>query len=192
MENTIYDLLCSATYDLFKAQPDILNTTTQTTMTEWNLAHHYSHYLSKYLFWYDLDNDIVKRNHSNRRPDIILHKRQSDYNNFLVIEMKISTQINDKDKNKIKTEWFGGNLKYRYGACLSINSKNCISICVMKNSSITTDYCGIYSSIKEPIYKNKNLDNYEIIKGQFKKQMKKDTPINDKIIKETLDLFRKV
>lgn len=190
MEKIIYDLLCSAAYDLFKDQPDILNSTTQTTMTEWNLAHHYSHYLSRYLFWYDHDNDIVKRNHFNRRPDIIFHKRESDNNNFLVIEMKKSSQINNEDKNKIKTEWFGGNLKYRYGACISITNNTRISICVMKNSKKSTDYCGIYSSnIKPPINKNKAIDTYESKKANFRENMKKNICIDDEMIKETLDLF---
>lgn len=115
----IMDMLVESAENLLCNQPDILERTNQTGMTEWNLAHHYSNEVSKFLHWLDNDNDIIKSNCHNRRPDIIFHKRKSNDFNLLVIEMKISDVINDNDKVKVQQNWLQGDLSYKFGACIS-------------------------------------------------------------------------
>ena len=111
----------SSVVELEKKQPDILISTEQTTMTEWNLGHHYANELSKYIFWLNNDIDVVKRNYNNRRPDIIFHKRKLNCLNLLVLEIKILDEINTEDFNKIKNDWMQHPLNYQYGACISFN-----------------------------------------------------------------------
>jgi len=142
MTNLISEIIHASLKDLFQEQPDVLTSTRATTMTEWNLAHHFAHSLSKYLFWFDHDNDVVKRNHESKRPDIIFHKRDSDSNNFLVIEMKKSDTICNTDVDKIKNDWFSPPLSYQYGACISVDSINQYKIRVFKNNSL-----GCYANI---------------------------------------------
>jgi|WetSurMetagenome_2_1015567.scaffolds.fasta_scaffold293933_2 hypothetical protein len=137
MINKIAGIMHSALLDLFLMQPDVLETTNQTTMTEWNLAHHYACGLSKYLFWYDHDNDVVKRNYDSKRPDTIFHKRRTNENNFLVVEMKKSIAINSADIQKIKEDWFSYPLSYRFGACVSIDSASIYKIEVFENDTDT-------------------------------------------------------
>lgn len=86
--NTIMNIIYSSIENMFRNQPDILDPTTQSIMTEWNLGHHYSNELAKYLYCFDNDNDIIKPNYSRKRPDILFHKRGTNKFNFLVIELK--------------------------------------------------------------------------------------------------------
>ncbi len=135
MIDKISGVMHSALSDLFEMQPDVLETTDQTTMTEWNLAHHYANSLSKYLFWFDHDVDVVKRHYDSKRPDIIFHKRQRNENNFLVVEIKRSISINDDDIKKIKEDWFLNQLHYRFGACVSVNSATEYKINIFENGT---------------------------------------------------------
>jgi len=123
-------IIQSAISDLFANQPNILSHTDETTMTEWNLAHHLSNEISKYLFWLDNDNDVTKKIHGFRRPDMIFHRRGRSNNNWLVVELKIANSINDDDTAKITQDWLRGGLKYSFGACVSIANKDkyCIQI----------------------------------------------------------------
>jgi len=104
--------------NLFKNQPDVLTDTKQTTMTEWNLAHHLANEIAKYLFWLNHDIEVVKRNYNLKRPDIIFHKRGSNLN-FLVIELKTGRDI-QHDMKRIRNEWMK-NLGYRLGASVVIS-----------------------------------------------------------------------
>lgn len=135
MISIVGNIINAAVQDLFIQQPDILNTTSQTTMTEWNIAHHLSNSIKKYLFWYDNDNDVVKRHYDNKRPDMIFHKRISNANNFLVVELKMGDVINDNDVTKIKEDWFNGELHYSFGACISINRSDNYILQVFENGS---------------------------------------------------------
>jgi hypothetical protein len=87
MEKLIEMIIVSSIKNLFDTQPDILTHTYDTTMTEWNLAHHLSNELSKYIFWLNIENDVTKNHHDNKRPDIIFHIRNTKELDFLVIEM---------------------------------------------------------------------------------------------------------
>lgn len=126
--DTMMNIIYSSIENMFRNQPDILESTTQTVMTEWNLGHHYSNELAKYLYWFDNDNDVTKSNYNRKRPDILFHKRKVNAFNFLVIELKKSRNINQADKVKINANWLSGDLSYRFGACVSIINKTNYSI----------------------------------------------------------------
>ena len=115
----VKSIIESSAINLLKTQPDVLQNTHMTTMTEWNMGHHYATEIDKYLFWLRNDVDVVKRNYDNRRPDIIFHKRNVNRLNTLVVEIKIQESIDTTDETKIKQDWMRGKLKYRYGACVS-------------------------------------------------------------------------
>jgi hypothetical protein len=168
MINKISGIIHAALLDLFKMQPDVLETTNQTTMTEWNLAHHYSNSLSKYLFWYDSDNDVVKINYDKQRPDIIFHKRKTNENNFLVVEMKKSNTIDDHDIQKIKNDWFYRELEYQFGACVSVNSAYEYKIKVFENG---TDNEILINNKNPRIFVYRKLEDDNNIKDRFREIM---------------------
>lgn len=117
-------ILTSAIRNLFDQQPDVLKDTSRTGMTEWNLGHHLANEIAKYIFWLNHDMDVMKRNHNNRRPDIIFHKRRINALNFIVIELKRRGISSDEDIRKIKEDWMGPELHYRFGASINISNKN--------------------------------------------------------------------
>ena len=121
MQGLLKKIIESSIIELEQQQPNILNSTSQTTMTEWNLGHHFANVLSKYIFWLNNDLDVVKRNYNNKRPDIIFHKRGLNCLNTLVLELKINDNINDSDIVKIKEDWTQDPLSYKYGACISFS-----------------------------------------------------------------------
>ena len=121
MIDLIKKILSSSIVNLFNNQPNILTHTSQTTMTEWNLAHHLTNEITKYLFWLDHDVEVVKRSYSER-PDIIFHKRGINTLNFLVIEIKRLGNTKG-DIRKIKEDWMQGDLRYRFGASVVVRSK---------------------------------------------------------------------
>lgn len=126
--NTVIDLLgnilCSSIKNLFDHQHDIFNFTTQTGETEWNLGHHLANEIHEYIFWLDCDIDLTKTNYHNRRPDIVFHKRGIHALNFLVIELKHRGASSDEDIRRIKEDWMGSNLNYRFGASINISGKS--------------------------------------------------------------------
>lgn len=62
------------------------------------------------------------------RPDIIVHKRGSNENNCLVIEIKIERDQTRGDKEKLKDYSNPKSLGYKYGLFLELDRKNkCIS-----------------------------------------------------------------
>lgn len=124
MLNILASVLNSSVKNLFKNQPDVLLHTSATTMTEWNLGHHLSNEIKKYIFWLNHDVDVSKRNYDNRRPDIIFHKRGIFSLDFLVVEVKRNENDDRSDIRKIKNHWMRGRLNYSYGAYINIWNKD--------------------------------------------------------------------
>lgn len=120
MESIIRDIIYSSINSLFRNQPELFTNTDETNMTEWNLGHHVANEISKYIFWLNGDIDITKRNHQNKRPDIIFHKRGINTLNFLVVEVKKNRNDRHEDISKLKEEWMSLPLKYRFGLFLNI------------------------------------------------------------------------
>ncbi|MDP8227055.1 MAG: hypothetical protein P9L89_05395 [Candidatus Celaenobacter polaris] len=121
MTDILKKLIEISVMNLEKRQPNLLKNTEMTTMTEWNLGHHYANELGNYIFWLSNDIDVVKRNYENRRPDIIFHKRQINCLNLLVVEIKIQNSLSYDDILKIKKDWMKSPLNYNYGACISFS-----------------------------------------------------------------------
>lgn len=185
MKRLIADLINAAVKDLIDDQPDILDSTHLTTMTEWNFAHHFANSLAKYLFWFNNDIDVVKKDY-NKRPDIIFHKRKSCKNNFLVIEIKKGWLINNEDVEKIKEIWFSKVLNYQFGACLSISDAHEYKILVFKNDSTKESEISNVTPLKFQ-YK-KNVENNRL-KKEFSRIMSNDIKLDLKRIK--LELKRR-
>lgn len=105
--------------------------------SEVNLAHHLLIKINKYLpnNLYDTDLDYNRMNLVNSksgtnrklmRPDIVIHKRGSDTDNRLVIEVKTkwTGKINLKDKQKLEMLTNPtGNFHYDFGLFLAFNLK---------------------------------------------------------------------
>ncbi len=120
----IAKILWSSLANLFKNQPDILNNTSQTNMTEWNFAHHLANEIAKYIFWLNHDLEVIKKDFNRERPDIIFHKRGTNDFNFLVVEIKFNRN-RCEDIKKIKEHWMKPPLSYRFGVSFQIiNGEN--------------------------------------------------------------------
>jgi len=135
---TIRKILEDAIHHLFDNQPNILDYTSETGQTEWNLAHHYANEIHKVLSSYDCDLDVVKVNLDNNRPDIIFHSRGNHRSNFLVVEIKRDGDHSEtgKDIHKIKSAWFGDRLHYQFGAVVNLMSDKTGIVEVFANSII--------------------------------------------------------
>ncbi|MBV5326512.1 MAG: hypothetical protein JZU65_02565 [Chlorobium sp.] len=134
MTDLIGPILVSSIHNLFEHQPDVLTNTSATGMTEWNLGHHLANEIAKYIFWLNHDLDVVKRNHHNQRPDIIFHIRGSNSLNFLVVEIKCHND-NKNDLRKIKEDWMGTDLHYRYGASVLVKSATDFNLRIFENGT---------------------------------------------------------
>jgi len=126
-------ILYSALKNLFENQSDIFDFTSQTGQTEWNLAHHLANEIHKYIFWLNYDLDVIKRNFGDRRPDIIFHKRGINELNFLVVEVKRDSSV-EEDIRRIQSYWMKGKLKYPFGASIKIVSANEYEVIVFDNN----------------------------------------------------------
>ncbi|MGO9175599.1 MAG: hypothetical protein ACLQED_05585 [Desulfobaccales bacterium] len=137
-KDDIKEKLERAVKNLFAKQPDIYGFTSQTSQTEWNLAHHLANEIHDEFNEYNCDLDISKPNYDNRRPDIIIHKRGSHTSNLLVIEVKRDGQPygTEGDINKIKEVWFNIDLNYRFGATINLKRDMTYEINVIKNNRI--------------------------------------------------------
>lgn len=124
MIDLIGKILSSSIKNLFEYQPDIFDFTPYTGETEWNLSHHLANEIHKYIFWLNCDVDVTKRNIENRRPDMIFHKRGINTLNFLVVELKHHGVRSDEDIRKIKEDWMGHDLSYRFGTSINIADRN--------------------------------------------------------------------
>ena len=128
-------ILSEAVSNLFEKQPNIFEFTSETGQTEWNLAHHLANEIHAYFSEFDCDLDLTKVNYDRKRPDIVIHKRGTNDSNFLVIEVKYDRDqrsISD-DVEKIKTNWFRGNLNYRFGAVVNLLGSKSSQVEVFKN-----------------------------------------------------------
>ncbi|GAH63933.1 unnamed protein product [marine sediment metagenome] len=117
---------------LFVNQEDLFKYTTESGFTEWNLAHHLASEIHKEFPRHQLDVELVKHSFKNKRPDIVLHKRGTNSNNFLIIEIK-RNKPSQKDLEKIRKNWFKPPLSYRFGASIMISDKGDFEIKVVKN-----------------------------------------------------------
>lgn len=137
---SIRKILEDSVYDLFNEQPNIFEFASGTTQTEWNLGHHLAEYIHKYFPWYDYDLDLTKTNYSNKRPDIVFHKRGTHEHNFLVVELKKdgnNTFINN-DLKKVRDEWMTGQLNYQFGAVINVHSDGKCEVVVLENGQSKT------------------------------------------------------
>ncbi len=138
MKKTILKKALQKSVDkLFINQPNIFIFAPQTGPTEWNLSHHLANEIYKHFSEFDCDLDVTKRNFENKRPDIILHKRNSHHSNFLVIEVKRDgnqTSIK-RDIQKVKSDWFSEPLKYQFGAVINLKRNKTSDIKVFGNTS---------------------------------------------------------
>ncbi|KKN43453.1 hypothetical protein LCGC14_0703060 [marine sediment metagenome] len=131
-EKDIKEKLKKAIWNLFINQKDIFEFTPESGVTEWNLTHHLAFEIQKEFPEYQLDIELTKPSFNNRRPDIILHERQTHNNNFLVIEVKCQkSPLNDI--NKIKDYWFDYPLRYKFGASTNIENLHKYNITIIKN-----------------------------------------------------------
>ena len=81
----------------------------------------------------------MKVNYSNRRPDIIIHRRgpETKYN-LLVVEVKRegpARGIRD-DATKIQDYWFSEGLQYQFGATINLKAGNSADVTVFANPSL--------------------------------------------------------
>ena len=123
MKELLAQILLSAAGQMWKRDPTLGKYTAETTEYELNLAFHYASGLFHWFPWLDCDFDVVKLNLNRERPDIILHRRGTNKANFLVIEIKRERFRCDvpADLEQIRTRWFTGNLRYRFGASLILD-----------------------------------------------------------------------
>jgi hypothetical protein len=123
MKELLAQILLSAAGEMWKREPTLGKYTAETAEHELNLAFHYAAELRHWLPWLDCDFDVTKLNFNRERPDIILHRRSSNKANFLVIEIKRERFRSGvpADLEQIRTRWFMGNLRYRYGASLILD-----------------------------------------------------------------------
>lgn len=117
---------------LFKTQEDIFEYTSESVFTEWNLAHHLAFEIQKLFPDHQHDVELIKPNLKNKRPDIILHKRNTNTENYLVIELKYRNPSED-DLEKIKEYWFNKRLNYKFGATIMIDNMNEYQVDVVRN-----------------------------------------------------------
>jgi len=175
VKKLIINIIYSSIINLFKNQPDVMNYTSETGMTEWNLGHHLSNELNKYLFWLDNDNDVTKRNIENHRPDAIFHKRGINSLNFLVVEIKKTNIIDyQSDIQKVTNDWINSHLKYRYGSSLLIRNENQWKFSFIQKDKEHIEFC---SSIR-------NLNYIKIPKNNFKIKQDFKKVINEIVIAE--------
>jgi hypothetical protein len=119
---------------MWKREPTLGKYTAETAEHELNLAFHYAAELRHWLPWLDCDFDVTKLNFNRERPDIILHRRGSNKANLLVIEIKRERFRSGvpADLEQIRTRWFRGNLRYRFGASLILDEDRCTAeACVL-------------------------------------------------------------
>jgi hypothetical protein len=119
----IWRVLRQAVDELYARDPDLDSFSSQTGQTEWNLVAHLAPCIVRHFPGYSYEVDVVKANHGNMRPDIVIHKRGSDTRyNLLVVEVKRKGAEKDlqEDIVKIREEWFDASLYYRFGAVINL------------------------------------------------------------------------
>lgn len=116
----------TAVKNMFEEEKDINQFSSESGKSEWNLAHHLALRLMKEFESYSVDIEIPKLNVENRRPDIIIHRRGKNTDNYLIIEIKRDGTLeeNNSDIKKIRTYWLGDPLKYKYGTFINFKNEN--------------------------------------------------------------------
>ncbi|MDM5222996.1 hypothetical protein QUF86_20085 [Peribacillus sp. NJ11] len=188
MNNLIKDIIYSSIKNLFKNQPEIFVNTDQTNLTEWNLSHHLSNEIKRYIFWLDNDLDVTKRNYRNNRPDIIFHRRQVNAFNFLVVELKKSRYDNQSDVKKIKEDWMSEPLDYRYGAYINIWGVDKYKAILFEKGGKEYDVNELCNYVPVPNINNKMLLQYkELIDESMSNdlKLKKHITLIDSLISNT-------
>ena len=130
---TIEGLITQACQNLLRAQRNLFQFTSQTNQTEWNLAHHLANELHAVFPDYDCDLEMTKPNLGNRRPDIVIHRRGSQDENLLVVEVKRSKELVASDVQKIRDYWLVPPLQYRFGAVVVIEENREPLVSVLAN-----------------------------------------------------------
>ena len=131
-EKEIKEKLENAIKNLFINQEDIFEFTSESGVTEWNLAHHLAFEIQKEFPQFQQDIELTKSSFEYKRPDIVLHKRGNHNNNFLVIEVKYQKNTQN-DINKIKNYWFEHPLRYKFGASIRIDNPNEYIVKIIRN-----------------------------------------------------------
>src|SRR5215510_14595609 len=85
---TIQERVMAAAASLLRSQPNLFHFTSETNQTKWNLVHHFACELHRRFPDLDYDMDVSKPNMESRRPDVIIHTRNSHDDNLLVVEVK--------------------------------------------------------------------------------------------------------
>jgi hypothetical protein len=183
MKNIIY----SSINNLFDNQPELFFNTDQTNFTEWNLSHHLSNEIARYLYWFNVDLDVTKRNYNNNRPDIIFHKRKVNSLNFLVVELKKSRYDNQSDIRKIKEDWMSEPLNYRYGAYINIWDLNQYKAMLFERNGYVYEINDSCNYIEAPLQNKQILFEYktltnEIMSPSRKADVKKITYLIDSFL----------
>jgi len=126
MKALLERILLSAGAQMWSQEPTLSKYTSETAEHELNLAFHYAAELRHWFPWLDCDFDVTKVNFCRDRPDIILHRRNSNAVNFLVVEIKRARYQNAiaEDLAQIRQCWFAGNLLYRFGASVVLDEDN--------------------------------------------------------------------
>ena len=109
---------------LTKNDPDLL----KNNLHERTIVHKFACYLQELFLNYSVDVEYNRQRSDSKLPkksayqDVIIHKRGSNYNNLLVIEIKKS---NSDDKNpNINRYLVDSSLKYQYGLYLEFGVGN--------------------------------------------------------------------
>lgn len=133
-EKQITQIIEKAIEDLFAHQPKIFKLTAASKESEWNLANHLAPEIGKFFEGYNYDAELIKPDAQNRRPDIIIHERETHARNLLVIELKReNVKGMAADKEKIKRYWFAEPYVYQFGATINLNSDHTYQTDVFTN-----------------------------------------------------------
>ena len=126
MKALLEQILLSAGAEMWSREPTLSRYTSETAEHELNLAFHYAAELCEWFPWLDCDFDVTKVNFRRDRPDIILHRRNSNAVNFLVVEIKRARYRSAvaEDLKQIQQCWFAENLLYRFGASVVLDEDN--------------------------------------------------------------------
>jgi hypothetical protein len=126
MKALLERILLSAGAEMWSREPTLSKYTSETAEHELNLAFHYATELRHWFPWLDCDFDVTKVNFGRDRPDIILHRRNSNAANFLVVEIKRARYRSAvaEDLKQIRQRWFAENLLYRFGASVVLDEDN--------------------------------------------------------------------
>lgn len=125
MKKMLAYVLASAAHAMWRTEPSLSEFTNATEEHELNLAFHYASELRRWFPWLNCDFDVTKPNAERRRPDIVLHRRNTNAFNFLAIEVKRAVRRGEveADLEKIRSNWLITPYCYHFGASVVLNEK---------------------------------------------------------------------